>query len=208
MQVAIITIGTRGDIQPYIALGQGLQAAGYEVKVVTFQAFESLVRGSGLDFAAVSGDLASLMTMDWTQSQIESGGKSMGSLGSIAQDAEGLLVQLMTDCLQACQGLRLLWDQSLVGWRDKRWHRSWGAVLFSISSAIGSDKRLSEFVLAVPDAATLALCREAGVQLDDPCVLSTIVLAPVWQGAQQGAAEGVAPASFLAEAALSSALWV
>ncbi len=37
MQVAILTIGTRGDIQPYIALGRGLQAAGYEVKVVTFQ---------------------------------------------------------------------------------------------------------------------------------------------------------------------------
>jgi sterol 3beta-glucosyltransferase len=108
MQVAIITIGTRGDIQPYIALGQGFQAAGYDVKVVTFQAFESFVRSSGLDFAAVSGDLASLMTMDWTQSQIESGGKSMGSLGSIAQDAEGLLVQLMTDCLQACQGAEAL----------------------------------------------------------------------------------------------------
>jgi UDP:flavonoid glycosyltransferase YjiC (YdhE family) len=78
------------------------------VKVVTFQAFESFVRDYGLDFAAVSGDLASLMTMDWTQSQIESGGKSMVSLSSIAQDAEGLLVQLMTDCLQACQGVEAL----------------------------------------------------------------------------------------------------
>src|SRR5215472_5793120 len=108
MQVAIITIGTRGDIQPYIALGRGCQGAGHEVKVVTFQAFESFVRDSDLDFAAVSGDLASLMTMDWTQSQIESGGKSMGSLGSIAQDAEGLLVQLMTDCLEACEGAEAL----------------------------------------------------------------------------------------------------
>lgn len=114
MQVGIITIGTRGDIQPYIALGQGLQAAGYDVKVVTFQAFESFVRGSGLDFAAVSGDLASLMTMDWTQSQIESGGKSMGSLGRVAQDAEELLVQLMTDCLQACQGAEAVMG-SVVG---------------------------------------------------------------------------------------------
>jgi UDP:flavonoid glycosyltransferase YjiC (YdhE family) len=108
MQVAIITIGTRGDIQPYIALGQGFQAAGYDVKLVTFQAFESSVRGSGLDFSAVSGDLASLMIMDWTQAQIEGGGKSIGSLGSIAQDAEGLLVQLMADCLQACQGAEAL----------------------------------------------------------------------------------------------------
>src|SRR2546425_11380065 len=99
MQVAIITIGTRGDIQPYIALGQGLQAAGYEVKVVTFQAFESLVRGSGLDFAAVSGDLGSLMTMDWTRSQIESGGESMGALGLTVQDAEGRPVRLVAECL-------------------------------------------------------------------------------------------------------------
>jgi sterol 3beta-glucosyltransferase len=55
------------------------------------------------------------MTMDWTQSQIESGGKSMGSLGSIAQDAEGLLVQLMTDCLQACQGAEALVG-SVISW--------------------------------------------------------------------------------------------
>src|SRR2546428_10536482 len=148
MQVAIITIGTRGDIQPYIALGQGLQAAGYEVKVVTFQAFESLVRGSGLDFAAVSGDLASLMTMDWTQSQIESGGKSMGSLGSIAQDGEGDLVQLMTDCLQACQRLRRLWDQSLVRWRGQRRHRSRGNELLRIPLGIGPDQRRFQVVLA------------------------------------------------------------
>jgi hypothetical protein len=180
MQVAIITIGTRGDIQPYIALGRGLQAAGYDVKVVTFQAFESFVRGSGLDFAAVSGDLASLMTMDWTQSQIDSGGKSIGSYR-----------------------VGRWWAGGTSGGTE-----AGRAVLCSLSSAVGSDERLSEFVLAVPDAATVALSREGGVQLDDPCVLGALVLAPVWQGAGQGAAEGVAPATFLTEAALSSALWV
>jgi hypothetical protein len=44
----------------------------------------------------------------------------MRSLGSIAQDAEELLLQLMTDCLQACQGLMRLWDRSWVGWRGKQ----------------------------------------------------------------------------------------
>jgi UDP:flavonoid glycosyltransferase YjiC (YdhE family) len=31
MKIAIQTLGTRGDVQPYIALGLGLQKAGYTV---------------------------------------------------------------------------------------------------------------------------------------------------------------------------------
>ena len=29
MRITILTVGTRGDVQPYIALGLGLQAAGH-----------------------------------------------------------------------------------------------------------------------------------------------------------------------------------
>ena len=45
MRVGIIAIGSRGDVQPYVALGKGLQQAGYEVCVLTHDAFEGLVRG-------------------------------------------------------------------------------------------------------------------------------------------------------------------
>ena len=35
MKIAITTIGTRGDIQPYIALALGLKEAGYDVLLVS-----------------------------------------------------------------------------------------------------------------------------------------------------------------------------
>ena len=41
MKICILTIGTRGDVQPYIALGVGLKAVGHEVTIATLAAFES-----------------------------------------------------------------------------------------------------------------------------------------------------------------------
>ena len=35
-RITILALGSRGDVQPYITLGQGLQAAGHQVRVATF----------------------------------------------------------------------------------------------------------------------------------------------------------------------------
>jgi UDP:flavonoid glycosyltransferase YjiC (YdhE family) len=50
MRIAVNTFGTRGDIQPYIALSLGLRQAGHAVRVVTHQIFEPFVKEYGLDF--------------------------------------------------------------------------------------------------------------------------------------------------------------
>jgi sterol 3beta-glucosyltransferase len=39
LDIAIIALGSRGDVQPYIALGKGLKAAGYSVRLVTHENF-------------------------------------------------------------------------------------------------------------------------------------------------------------------------
>ena len=56
MKLDIVTIGSRGDVQPYLALGLGLQRAGHTVKILTDPFFESFVRGEGLDFAPIHAD--------------------------------------------------------------------------------------------------------------------------------------------------------
>lgn len=56
MQVVILTLGTRGDVQPYIALGLGLQAAGHSVTLATLVEFEALVKEYGLQHATLRGD--------------------------------------------------------------------------------------------------------------------------------------------------------
>lgn len=50
MNIFINTLGSRGDVQPYVALGQGLQAAGHHVTVCTAARFESFVVDHGLTY--------------------------------------------------------------------------------------------------------------------------------------------------------------
>jgi hypothetical protein len=56
MRVVILTFGTRGDVQPYLAFGLGLQASGHTVTVATVSEFEPLVGEHGLRFARLRGD--------------------------------------------------------------------------------------------------------------------------------------------------------
>ncbi|CCF85821.1 glycosyltransferase [Nitrolancea hollandica] len=56
MRITITTLGTRDDVQPNVALGLGLQAAGYTICVATHARFETLTTGAGLNFAPVAGD--------------------------------------------------------------------------------------------------------------------------------------------------------
>ncbi len=56
MRLTITTAGSRGDLQPYLALSLGLKAAGYAVRVATHPPYEESVRSRGLDFHPVSGD--------------------------------------------------------------------------------------------------------------------------------------------------------
>jgi sterol 3beta-glucosyltransferase len=56
MRVTIIGAGSRGDVQPYVALGRGLRVAGHDVTVATHETFRDFVTGHGLAFAPVAGD--------------------------------------------------------------------------------------------------------------------------------------------------------
>jgi sterol 3beta-glucosyltransferase len=58
MVITILTAGSRGDIQPYIALGLELKKAGYTVRMVTFENYETFVKGFGLEFYPIKGDVS------------------------------------------------------------------------------------------------------------------------------------------------------
>ncbi|MTH54276.1 glycosyltransferase [Bacillus mangrovi] len=64
MNITILTTGTRGDTQPYLALGKELQLAGAKVKVAAFENFEAFVREAGLDYHPIKGDVSQLTQSD------------------------------------------------------------------------------------------------------------------------------------------------
>ncbi|PIH00032.1 glycosyltransferase [Deinococcus sp. UR1] len=57
MRVTLIALGSRGDVQPYVALGLGLRRAGHAVRLASHEAFRALVTGAGLEFAPMRGDV-------------------------------------------------------------------------------------------------------------------------------------------------------
>ncbi len=61
MKIAIFTLGTRGDVQPYAVLGRALKLRGHEVVLSTAKNFETLVKSYGLDFVPVDADFQALL---------------------------------------------------------------------------------------------------------------------------------------------------
>ncbi len=61
MKIALITLGTRGDVQPYAILGKALQDRGHTVVLCTARNFEGLVKNYGIPFLPVELDFQELI---------------------------------------------------------------------------------------------------------------------------------------------------
>lgn len=61
MRIAIHTLGTRGDVQPYVALALGLMRAGHIVSLAGPAQFEDFVTRHGIAFAALPREFLDLM---------------------------------------------------------------------------------------------------------------------------------------------------
>ena len=57
MRIVIIAPGSRGDVQPYIALGKGLQNAGHYIRLVSHSNFGALVTSYGFEFWSSGNDV-------------------------------------------------------------------------------------------------------------------------------------------------------
>jgi sterol 3beta-glucosyltransferase len=99
MRIAILAPGSRGDIQPYIALGVGLRRAGHCLRLVTNKEFAGLAKSSGLEILPVDVSVqAALQTPD-ASAAIERGSliASFLKLAELARTASRLLVQAGLD---------------------------------------------------------------------------------------------------------------
>ena len=102
MTITILATGTRGDVQPYIALGVALKKAGQTVRVVTFRNFEHFVTGYGLEFAPVQGDIAKIVSSVELQhaGQADNPFKILLSFKKL----QSLVFALQRDLFDACKG--------------------------------------------------------------------------------------------------------
>jgi sterol 3beta-glucosyltransferase len=105
MQITIIAPGSRGDVQPYVALGKGLKDAGHSVRILTAQDFQELVTIYGLDFFDMGG---SMQTVAQNMQVLLEQGNFLKILASMGQAAQSLVSQASRSGLVACQGSDLI----------------------------------------------------------------------------------------------------
>lgn len=72
-RIVIECIGSRGDVEPYVALGSGLQRAGFDVALATHAEFRDLVCTSGLEHRVVAGDPSEVVRTELGMSWQDSG---------------------------------------------------------------------------------------------------------------------------------------
>ncbi|XP_022758605.1 sterol 3-beta-glucosyltransferase UGT80A2-like isoform X2 [Durio zibethinus] len=56
LQIVMLIVGTRGDVQPFVAIGKRLQDYGHRVRLATHSNFRDFVLTSGLEFYPLGGD--------------------------------------------------------------------------------------------------------------------------------------------------------
>ncbi|PKS12321.1 hypothetical protein jhhlp_001621 [Lomentospora prolificans] len=103
LRITCLTIGSRGDVQPYIALCKGLMAEGHKARIATHGEFQGWVESHGIEFAKVEGDPGELMRLC-----IEHGTFTWSFLKEANSMFRGWLDDLLASSWVACQGSDLL----------------------------------------------------------------------------------------------------
>ncbi|KAK4722226.1 hypothetical protein R3W88_012459 [Solanum pinnatisectum] len=56
LKIVVLIVGTRGDVQPFLAMAKRLQAFGHHVRLATHSNFCDFVKSAGIDFYPLGGD--------------------------------------------------------------------------------------------------------------------------------------------------------
>ncbi|CED83178.1 glycosyltransferase family 1 protein [Phaffia rhodozyma] len=103
LHITCLTIGSRGDVQPYIALCKGLKAEGHRVRIASHGEYKDWIEGHGIEFGYVGGDPAELMRIC-----VENGMFSVSFIKEGLENFRDWIDDLLQTSWKACQNTDLL----------------------------------------------------------------------------------------------------
>jgi hypothetical protein len=108
MNIAVHIVGSRGDVQPFIAIGKVLKEKyGHRVRVCTHPVFKNFVEENGLEFFSIGGDPATLMAYMVKNPGLMPGIESLkaGDVGKRRADIAEILEGTWRGCIEPGDGL-------------------------------------------------------------------------------------------------------
>ena len=93
-----LIVGTRGDVQPFAALGKRLQRDGHRVRLATHACYRDYVLGNGLEFYPLAGDPQKL-----SEFMVKTHGYIIPTSRDLLLEIPGH-IEMLTDITQSCWG--------------------------------------------------------------------------------------------------------
>jgi sterol 3beta-glucosyltransferase len=124
MLVTMLTVGSRGDVQPFVAFGLGLLDAGHRVRICTHPRFQALVEGQGLEFAPLAqGAVARRGETEEGRRWADRWSRWMPAWVGLLQDARSVARRRLSDAAAGCDGADVIVASNLtqlLGWQLAR----------------------------------------------------------------------------------------
>ncbi|KAL0569753.1 hypothetical protein V5O48_012214 [Marasmius crinis-equi] len=100
MNIVVMIVGSRGDVQPYVALGKKLREDGHRIRIASHETFRSFVEEAGLEFFDIGGDPRELMSYMVKNPGLIPGVTSLTN-GDIGRKRK-MLAEMMDGCWRSC----------------------------------------------------------------------------------------------------------
>ncbi len=104
MHITLLAIGSRGDVQPMIALSAGFKRAGYKVQLGAPANFQTAIEERGIDFFCIAPDFSKVMASETGYRMMTAGERALLYLDCIVKIAQTFSEQLKESTWNACQG--------------------------------------------------------------------------------------------------------
>ncbi|WP_437817029.1 glycosyltransferase [Sorangium sp. So ce1078] len=108
MKTTVLAVGTRGDVQPAIALGKALAARGHAVRVLAGKSFQGWIEAHGLTAIPASVDTVDIMESDLGKAWVSRGTDPLAQPRILQQIIDRFGAQMAGDALRACEGAELI----------------------------------------------------------------------------------------------------
>lgn len=102
MNIGIFTYGSRGDVQPFLALALALKQKGHSVLLGAPENFQQTIQNYGIDYHKIDGDLERLMYEPEIQNLLETG-STIALLKGLQKNADKNSKEVSEDLIEGCK---------------------------------------------------------------------------------------------------------
>jgi UDP:flavonoid glycosyltransferase YjiC (YdhE family) len=103
MRIAVLTMGSRGDVQPYVALSRGLRAAGHEAWLATAERFRDFVESHEVPFRTFEAlDPHEVLFGAEGSALVEGGGNALEQLRAASKLLEPAVEKGFAEAARVC----------------------------------------------------------------------------------------------------------